>query len=292
MSFRKSLLLLAGLLTAAACADAGAPTSVDRLAVPQIDPRMVLQVLACNVDVRTNTSECQPQQPHFDAAAGAIAIGNVNYVSLLTTNVVVTPDSVTKDVALINHTAVALGTLDGVTAHSTGVRVWVEPAVVTHATVPGLPASVTVANADGILTYKTVKNRPYFQYPGLLQPQDTSIAKTWRFALSNVDAFTYVVWVLTEVQYPSGWLDIIPATPVLGVGTSDTLTAQVRGPYGQTLLDQVSWTSTNPSVVTVAELAADSLAQVTGVAQGTAWVKATSAVSALIRRDSVLVTVY
>jgi uncharacterized protein YjdB len=72
----------------------------------------------------------------------------------------------------------------------------------------------------------------------------------------------------------------------------DTLTAQMRGAFGQRILEGVNWSSSNPAVITVSELVpVDSLAQITGVAQGTAWIKAVSAVDALNRRDSVLVTV-
>lgn len=287
-------LFLAGLLMAAACSDAGTPVAPgDRaLTRPAAAPDEVLAVLTCTVDVRAGTELCRPTQPETGGALGAlVALGSGAYVSLTTTNTVSTPTSLSYDRSLTNHIWQALGTVDGVTPHLTGVRVWVEPPFAIDTTVAGQPTSVTVANADGILTFKTYKNRPYFQYPGLLQPGATSVTDNWTFTLTNVDAFSYKVFVLSEVQYGHGRIRIVPSTPVVQVGTSDTLVAEVRSAV-QRLTENLAWSSSDPGVVTVIELApVDSLAQITGVAPGTAWVKAVSVADPANRRDSVLVTV-
>ncbi|HZG43764.1 MAG TPA: Ig-like domain-containing protein, partial [Longimicrobium sp.] len=58
---------------------------------------------------------------------------------------------------------------------------------------------------------------------------------------------------------------------------------------GRGISDDVTWSSSDPAVVTVAETS-DSTAQIQGVAQGTAWIKAESQANS-VRKDSVLVTV-
>jgi len=287
-------LFLAGLLLAAACSDAGTPVAAsDRdAAPPAAAPNDVLAVLTCSVDVRAGTEVCEPTQPETGGALGGlIAIGNATQITLTTTNVVSTPTSLSYDRTLTSNIWQALGTLDGINPHAAGVRVWVEPPFFIDTTVAGQPTAVTVANADGILTYKTYTNRPYFQYPGLLQAGATTIAKNWQFSLQNVDAFSYKVFVLAEVQYPKGRIRIVPSAPVVQVGTSDTLVAEVRDATKR-FTENLTWSSSDPAVVTVMELApVDSLAQITGVAPGTAWVKAVSVADPISRRDSVLVTV-
>lgn len=291
-------LFLASLLLAAACSDAGDSLGPN-LAEPDpaSSPADALAVLTCRVDVRAGTEVCAPGQPGVGGALGAIAIGNASQVTLTKTNVLVTADSVSFDRTITNNIYQALGTTDGVTPHPSGVRIWVEPAKVTDTTVVGQPASVVVdpASRDGVLTYKTYTNRPFFQYAGLLQSGATSAARHWRFLTSNVDAFTYTVFVLAEVQYEAGTLWITPDAPVVQTGESATLAAHVRDAT-KLSLDPLTWTSSNPSVVTVTESgSADSLAQITAVGEGMAWVTAVSnhprADYAAPRRDSVLVTV-
>ncbi|HST62315.1 MAG TPA: hypothetical protein VLK84_26665, partial [Longimicrobium sp.] len=106
------------------------------------------------------------------------------------TNIVSSPTSLSYDRAVTNNIYQPIGTLDGVTPSATGVRVWLEPFVIDTA-VAGQPTSVTV-NSEGTLTYKTFKNRAYFQYPGLLQPGATTATKNWQFSMVNVDSFSYL----------------------------------------------------------------------------------------------------
>lgn len=292
MSFRRRALFLAGLFVAVSCSDAGNPLDPGGPQQPEPDAEGVLAVLTCTVDVRAGTETCGPAQPNAgDGLADLIVVSNAAYVTLNTSNTTSTATSLEYDRSLTNTMYQALGTTDGVTPHPDGVRVWVEPPFFVDTATAGQPTSVTVANPDGILTYKTYKNRPYFQYPGLLQPGATSVTDHWAFTLTNVDAFSYKVFVLAEAQFPKGRLRIEPTTPVVQVGTSDTLTALVRNAFTR-LTENLTWTSSDPSVVTVAELTpVDSLAQITGVSEGTAWIKAVSVADPVNRVDSVLVTV-
>jgi hypothetical protein len=299
MSFSTRPLFLVGLLLAAACSDAGTPVdAVDRdRGQPVSVPENVLAVLTCAVDLRAGTETCAPAHPETGGARGGlIAIGDVRLVHFTTTNTNVTADSISYDRTITNSIPQALGTVDGTTAHATGVRVWVESPHMIDTAVAGQPTSVTVDNPDGTLTYKTYTNRPYFQYPGLLQPAATSIGKHWRFGTVNVDAFAYRAYVLAEVQFPKGWTDVTPANITIGPEDMDLLTARVRNAVGLQFIEPagLTWTSSDPTVVVVTELTpSDTLAQITGVAQGTAWIRArsSSAADSLARRDSVLVTV-
>jgi hypothetical protein len=299
MSFRRRALFLAGLFVAVSCSDAGnplGPTGPEQPA-PGALGEEVLAVLTCTVNVRTGSETCGPAQPAAgDALLDFIAIGNAAQVTLTTTNTVSTATSLSYDRTITNNIPQALGTVNGSTADDDSVRVWVERPFMIDTAVAGQTTSVTVANPDGTLTYKTYTNRPFFRYPGLLQPGETSPARNWQFTLVNVDAFSYKVFVLAEVQFPKGWIDITPDNPVIENGAVDTFAAHVRGPVGNVHSDTagLTWISTNPSVVAVVELSPrDTLAQITAHGEGTAWIKVRSSaiVDSLARRDSVLVTV-
>jgi hypothetical protein len=295
MSFRRRALFLAGLFVAVSCSDAGNPMGPEG---PEARPDAedVLAVLTCTVDVRAGTETCKPDQPTADGALGDLVhIGNATQVALTKTNTVSTPTSLSYDRAVTNMIYQALGTADGVTPHAMGVRVWVEPPFFVDTTIAGQPTSVTVANPDGFLTYKTNKNKPYFQYPGLLQPGATSPEKNWQFTMQNVDSFSYKVLVLSELQYYLGTLWITPDSSVFSSGDSVTLAAHVRDAT-KLSLDPLTWTSSNPDVTVTEVPGVDSLAVVKSTTDGaTAWIKAVSnhpnARWAAPRRDSVLVTV-
>jgi hypothetical protein len=139
--------------------------------------------------------------------------------------------------------------------------------------------------------------RPYFQHASqILGPGQSSTPKTWTFSRYNVATWTYRAYVSTEVRWPRGWVLITPTAPTLLVGTTDTAAAAIRSTYGQVLREGLNWSSSDPAVATVTELSpVDTLAQITAVGSGTAWIKAVSAsanpLDTLARRDSVLVTV-
>jgi hypothetical protein len=293
MSFRRRALFLAGLFVAVSCSDAGNPIAPTG---PEAEPgagdaENVLAVLTCRVDVRAGTETCGPAQPGGDASFSGLAqIGNVTQVTFTKTNIVSSPTSLSFDRAVTNHIYQPLGTVDGVTPDSKGVRVWLEPFVIDTA-VAGQPTSVTINNADGIVTHKTYKNRPYFQYPGLLQPGATSITKNWQFSMVNVDAFTYQVFVLAEIEYNQGRIRIEPRDTTIAVDSSATLVARVRDAT-KLLRENITWSSSNPAVVAVAQAnAMDTLPVITGVSEGTAWIRVKSVLAPTVRLDSIQVTV-
>jgi hypothetical protein len=284
---------------AVSCSDAGNPVAPGGPEQPEpaFVPENVLAVMTCTVDVRAGTETCGPPQPDAgDALFGLVAIGTVGQVTFNTTNTALTSTSLSYDRSLTNNIYQALGTLDGVNPDPTGIRVWLEPFVIDTA-VAGQTTTVAVVNADGntFVYNKKTYNRPYFQYPGLLEPGATSIEKNWQFSMQNVDSFTFKVYFLSELQFPLGTLWITPDSPVVQVDSSKTLAAHIRDAT-KLSIDPVTWSSSDPAVVTVTKSpAADSLAVITGVSEGGAWIKAQSnhprADYAAPRLDSVWVTV-
>jgi uncharacterized repeat protein (TIGR01451 family) len=88
------------------------------------------------------------------------------------------------DASVQNLIEQSLGTIDGVTLDTAGVRLFLDKSGITAGA-----GSVTAANADGIQNF-TAPNQPYFQYHEILAPNQTSAAKTLQFNVPNtVDAF-------------------------------------------------------------------------------------------------------
>jgi hypothetical protein len=285
MSLQPRILVLAALAAAAACSDAVAPERPPE--TPAIGD--LLRAYDCQVTVATQDVACAERAPG-PANAPRLIIGGSNgqFVLLASSNFVGTPDSVSIDVTIQNRIVQAMGTVDGVTAHVDGIRIFFETGPAGVPADPGLPSSVSVGNPDGYRFFLEPE-QPYFQYAGLLSHLQTSVARRWRFDLENVASFQFTVLVVTQVQYPQGWVEITPDAPSLAVSDVDSLLARVRNAYGQGQQEEVDWTSSNTGVVTATALT-DSTAEITGISAGTAWIRAVSTFSSA-RRDSVLVTV-
>jgi hypothetical protein len=309
MSLSRCPLLLASLLLAAACSDAGTPVfpTTSDAAGPEFAFTNVLQALACTVDEVADTFSCAPAPVGTGRALGAITIGggmtSTAYAEFIKTNDLTTADSAIFDMAVTNNmTGQLIGTTDGVTPHAYGMRVFFyssssptqpQPRVLTKIN-PADTAWVNVVTPDSQVFAGTgSKKRPYFQYdPEIVAPQDTSAPKTWKFAKYNVATWSFIAYISTEMRYPRGWIKIVPAAASLPAGSSGTLRAEVRNVFGGLHYENLNWSSSNAAVLTVDELVpVDSLAEITGVAPGTAWVKVVSVADPVNRRDSVLVTV-
>ncbi len=298
-------LFLAGLVLAAACSDAGTPVAAGGRDPGPPEPAAVLGVVTCTVDETAGTFSCGSALGSVGSALGAVNIsGGSGYVVMARSNVISTADSLSFDMTLQNvMSRQVMGTTDGVTPHPAGMRFFfyhpteAQPKVLTKID-PALPASITVVTDSLPRVFSGAGSTPrsYFQYaPEILDPQDVSAPVRWRFAKQNVATWSFTGYVSTEVRFPRGWIDVTPVSPVVGLGDSDTLAAHVRGAFGQRYTEPqgLAWTSSDPTVVAVTELAPDTLAQITAVSAGTAWIKARSSSPAdsLARRDSVLVTV-
>lgn len=183
--------LAAALVFAAACGDQH-PTSAVKSAPEPQGP--ALQRLECRATVRTGQVSCGLPQG-VDADPMLIGGQGVN-VQLASSNIVSSGGVFSVDVTVQNLIPEALGTPDGVTLDTTGIRVF----FLTGPSTTVGSGSVTVANADGTETF-TAAGQPYFQYSEVLSTNEVSGAKTWQFAFdAGVESFAFTVAVSAEVQ--------------------------------------------------------------------------------------------
>ncbi|HYR07044.1 MAG TPA: Ig-like domain-containing protein, partial [Longimicrobium sp.] len=169
------------------------------------------------------------------------------------------------DVTVENLTGQVLGSVDGVTPHPDGVRVFFASGP-TSAT-----GTVEVANATGE-GFFTAAGQKYFQYGGILAPGDTTPPLEWRFTLPpTVMSFQFAVYVAARVANESGWLRMEPFFPSVAVGESMPLHAHRYDVAGRPAPGgTVTWSSADS---TIARVAADGT--VTGVAPGETYIFAT-----------------
>jgi hypothetical protein len=284
MSLRRRALFLAGLLAAVSCSDAGDPLGVDAPRPPAAEPGNSLQALDCTVDVRQGSVRCESAQPGTGAASGIIVGGQNQFVRLASSGVAVEADTFKFNATVTNLTPQALGVDANGASDAEGVRVFFH----SGPTADGGGGPIVVEGAAGSAVFIT-GNKPYYQYAGGLDPQETSESIRWKFLLNGATKFTFKVYVSANVRYPQGWVDISPNSALLQVGETAVLADTVRNQVGTGISDDVNWSSSNPGVVSVTETS-DSTAVIEGVSQGTAWIKAQS-VARPVRMDSILVTV-
>ena len=182
---------LAALALLAACADRG-PLEPDPAAAPTPDA----QRFECVARVREQTVTCSTRAPVSSRLRGAILGGQGQLVQLTSSNVAFDGGTGTFsfDETVQNLLPFAIGTLDGVNADPAGIRVFFH----TGPTVTSGWGSVTVQNPDGVGVF-TATNQPYFQYPGVLGPSQTSAAKSWQFHVDpDVAFFAFTLLVSTH----------------------------------------------------------------------------------------------
>lgn len=138
-----------------------------------------------------------------ESRAGDVTLGGQGIaLNVVLQGVRYRPDSsyLEFDGAVQNLLGQPLGSADGVTADTAGVKVFFASApAVTQGT--GL---VSVANADGTGTF-TASGQPYYRYAGGLAANATSAHRPWRFALAaGVESFTFELLVTARVFDESG----------------------------------------------------------------------------------------
>ncbi|HEY0038082.1 MAG TPA: lamin tail domain-containing protein [Longimicrobium sp.] len=180
---------LTALALLAACADRG-PLEPD----PATAPLPNTQRFECIARVHERTVTCAAPAPVSPSLRrGAIIGGQGQFVKLTTTNVAFDAGTgiFSGDVTVQNLLPYAMGTQDGVSPDPAGIRVFFH----TGPTVTSGWGVATVQNPDGVGTF-TATNQPWFQYPGILGPGQTSAAKSWRFHLDpDVAHFAFTLFV-------------------------------------------------------------------------------------------------
>ena len=124
--------------------------------------------------------------------------GQNTYVKLTSSNV--SYDSGTEifqfDVTVQNLLNEAMGTPDGTTVDTAGVKIFFAQGP----TVTAGTGTITVANPDGVGTFSG-SNQPYFKYAGILAKNQLSSAETWQLNVpATVDAFSFTLYVATTTQ--------------------------------------------------------------------------------------------
>ncbi|HEX2206192.1 MAG TPA: Ig-like domain-containing protein, partial [Longimicrobium sp.] len=253
------------LCLAAACTDR-TPTGPELRPPP--DAAGAVAALECRADVRAGTVQCAA--PAGGGGGSAVVLGGqgVN-VRLRSTGLSYDGTSTFRmDVTVENLTGQVMGTVDGVSPHPDGVRVF-------FATGPAsATGTVEVANATGEAFF-TASGQKYFQYDGILAPGDTTAPLEWRFSVPpTVTTFQFGVYVAAAVANESGWLRMEPFFPGVAVGESMPMHAHRYDVAGRPAPGgTITWSSDD---TTVARVAADGT--VTGVAPGETYVFATDGV--------------
>jgi len=255
----RALLALAALSSLAACSDRS-PTA----SPPAAEPRVTF-AYDCSVTVATGEMRCA--QPRVQGGwRGDIFLGG-GYVQLSSRNVSATSTSYTFEVAVRNLIPQKIGTTDGSTLDSNGIRAFFS----TGPTVTSGTGAVTVV-PDGFATF-TASGQPYYQYNQILANNEQSSWKTWTFAFPpTVTAFSFGLLVSVPVQFPSGWVTISPDSLYVPVDNDWPLTATAYNAVGTELPGATfTWSSSNTSVAVVT-----SAGDMTAMDIGTATITATS----------------
>jgi hypothetical protein len=271
MSIRRRALFLAGLFAAVSCSDAGNP--LEPGPKPNPGPVDALQVLQCNVSILTGTMRCAPPQAN---AGGALASGQMitggqeKYVTLTASNFAPTANSLEFDVTVQSLMRQPLGTIDGVTPHVDGVRVWFAEDPVAQPT-----GTVTVDMESGT-DILLVNPLPYFQYNTILHTGETSAPKRWRFDFAGgATNIAFKVYVVAQVQYENGWVEVTPPLDTLVPGETLDLNGiayDARADSAPAVSQTLTWSSNAPAVATVDA----GTGLVSAVAAGTATITATN----------------
>jgi hypothetical protein len=257
------------LLSMLAACESGDPVAPAPPAAPA-----QLARLECVVTVATGAMRCTPSSPGLGDASGLIAGSQGQYVFLTASNHAYSAlDSLyTLDVTVQNLLPQAMGTTDGATLDSLGIRVFfdTEP----HAVGGNAGAELTLAGAVQRTTIMRA-SQAYYQYSEVLSPNETSGAVQWAVRMPpEVSAFHFGVLVMAEVQYPEGYVNVTPPADTLAEGQTVTLAASVVTQVGEPVTGEtVTWGSSDAGVATV-----DGSGVVTAVAPGTTTITATAGV--------------
>jgi uncharacterized protein YjdB len=235
----------AALVALAACAERS-PT-----AVPADDPAgsarggYLTTEFRCSVTVASRQTSCV--EARAAGVRGDLIMGS-GYVQLNSRNV--SYDGVqnfTFQVAATNLIHQKIGTTDGSTVASTGIRVFfaLEPYATSGS------GTITVV-PDGYDAF-TASNQPYYEYDQILDNNVQSSWKGWLFQMPpTVTTFAFTVYVSAPVQFPVGWITVNPDSWSVDVGFTKQLSATDFNQYGNLVSSpSLSWSTGNTSIATV-----------------------------------------
>jgi len=146
------------------------------------------------------TGDCNVQSNAYsqtDTSNVSILGGQDNYIHLQSSNPIYNAGTgvFSFDATVQNLLNESLGTLDGTTLQSTGVRLFLDKVFVWSGS-----GNVTAANADGTGTF-TKANQSYFQYSEILDLNETSASKNLQLNVPNtVNGFTLYFLISTKTQ--------------------------------------------------------------------------------------------
>lgn len=232
------------LLALAACSE-GSPTAA-RVRQPESPAGTVIAQLECTMTVATKSLRCAP--PRSTGARGDIIVGSSAYVQLNSRNVAYNSSTgqFTFEVAITNHIRQKIGTTDGTTVASTGIR----PFFLSGPTVTGGTGSISVV-PDGFAAF-TSAGQPYYEYDEILSDNQQSAWHTWTMIMPpTVTTFSFVLYVSAPVQFPSGWVEIDPPSVDTYTGFIELVSATVYNQLGVAQSDSVVWSSDDPSVAAI-----------------------------------------
>jgi hypothetical protein len=273
---RPALALAALAFALSACGDRGTPVDVTLPAPTPAEP-LLLASLSCQGSVASRTVRCTGSALPADARGYIIVGGQDQYVHVGSSNPGYNAGTqvFSFDIAVQNLIPQPMGTTNGSTPDGSGVR------VIFHSgpTVTGGSGAISVANATGTGAF-TGASQPYFAYTGaelggdgILSQNETSSAKTWQLSVaSTITTFSFQLFVVAEVPFPNGYIDVSPAADTMLAGGAQALTATVRSAVGNVIPGQtITWGTGDDAVATV-----DGSGTVTGVGPGSTTITATS----------------
>jgi hypothetical protein len=273
---RPALALAALVFALSACGERGTPVEVTPPAPTPAEP-LLLASLSCQGSVASRTVRCTRSALPTDARGYIIVGGQDQYVHVGSSNSGYNAGTqiFSFDIAVQNLIPQPMGTTDGSTPDGSGVR------VIFHSgpTVTGGSGAISVANATGTGAF-TGASQPYFAYTGaelggdgILSQNETSSAKTWQLSVaSTITTFSFQLFVVAEVPFPNGYIDVSPAADTMLAGGAQALTATVRSAVGNVIPGQtLTWGAGDGAVATV-----DGSGTVTGVGAGSTTITATS----------------
>lgn len=250
------------LAAAAACSD-DAPLASSPTPESPSDPSLLrLECVGSRVEGTVRCGVPAPSGVRGDLVLG----GQGEFVKMTSSGVLYSGGQFTFFLTLQNLIGQPLGTTDGTTVASGGIRVFFATGpIVTQGT-----GTITVV-ADGTGTF-TEAGQPYYAYHEIVKPGATSSARKWRLDMpATVETFAFSLYVSAPVRWQDGWIDLGP-TRTVGLNQATPLGAVVRDRLGRALPGEpVTFSSSNTAVATV-----DASGTVTGTSTGTTTITATS----------------